>query len=123
MSRHITRALLVLLFLISCHNAAQSQATPRSVEKLVDRAQEYWRVRGRNQSARAAEFVLPSKREKFLNAQPFVVTSAVVVGIEFGEAPDHAKVKTNVKGIPVGLAMPVELTFTDNWVWMNNNWF
>jgi hypothetical protein len=119
----MVRLILPLIVFLFMPAQAQNLRPPRDLDKLAMRAAEFWRLTGMGQRARAVEYVLPSKREQFINRNSIPLNDARIAGISFTEDAERAIVAVEGKSIlSVGIGLN-EARIEEVWVWERNNWY
>jgi hypothetical protein len=115
---------IVLFLAITAICFGQDSRLPRDLDKLLPRIQEFWKLSVSGQKLKAAEFVIPAKKDRFVSASTASVSEPRFVGVEFTGEPGRVVVKTRVKMLaPLATIGIVDFVVSDEWVWSRNNWF
>ncbi len=112
----------ILLVLVAFQAVAAIPQTSRDLNKLSARAAEYWKFVAAGERVKASGYVVPGKRESYLNGAAPPVAEPKLLGIQFTSDPARMIVRVNVKPVPG--TIDVQLAVIEQpWVWTNNNWF
>jgi hypothetical protein len=115
---------MVVLCLVVPSAFAQDLRLPRDSEKLIQRAQAFWRAMASGQRLQAADFVLPEKKNTFLSGNPVPVIKASVAGLDLTPDPNAANVRVSLNVLGTDLATAgANWTISDPWVWSRGNWY